>query len=369
MEGRELFTAVAAVGDSSDGEDAQQRVPSSSSSSNTPHHLSDDSFFPPPGAVPPDGPKHAHYAAVRPLGGGSFGEVTAGRHVASGAAVALKRVLVRRPDKGLPDNVLRELQTLRHLRGAAHVVRLLDHFALGASITLVFEFCPGGDLHGVLGVGAAGGGGGGVTREPLPPACVKGIISQVLLGVAACHARGVLHRDVKPGNILLAADGTLKLADFGLARFARRRRRGGPSDVNDTAQDEQGGDNRDDMGEDAREGGAYAATELVPPDARRDAEYTHTVQTRWRGRRGIEPTQKCEPPESAEHPSASRDENETRLEMGFRSNPVGTAPALPHGIAPPRFCTALGGTAMGSTCGLWAPSWASCSAPRVNQKP
>jgi hypothetical protein len=45
------------------------------------------SFFPPPGAVPPCGPKHARYAAVRRMGGGSFGEVLAGCHLPTGAAV------------------------------------------------------------------------------------------------------------------------------------------------------------------------------------------------------------------------------------------------------------------------------------------
>ena len=162
--------------------------------------------------------------------------------------MALKRILVRRPDKGLPDNILRELKALQHLAREPHVVRLVDYFALGSSVTLVLEMCPWGDLHALLGIGdAAGtgagedaadrGGGGGEEkeeeeatttttttttrrREALSPSCVKGIIRQVLLGVAACHSHGVLHRDVKPANVLIAADGTLKLADFGLARFA-----------------------------------------------------------------------------------------------------------------------------------------------------
>ena len=302
---------------------------SSSSTSSSP------SFFPPAGAMPPDGPKHARYAAVRRMGGGAFGEVLAGYHPASGAAVALKRILVRRPEKGLPDNILRELKALRHLAGEPHVVRLLDHFATGSSITLVLEMCPGGDLHGVLGIGPAageddnddddeGGGGdggdegagteggvgggrsreggttttttegGGMTRrrrrEPLPPACVKGIIRQILLGVAACHSHGVLHRDVKPGNILIGSDGTLKLADFGLARFAdaaasskRRRRR---RDDNDGANDNHAG--RPEGAEEGGEGdGGMGKVDLVePPDALRDAEYTHTVQTRWYGADG-----------------------------------------------------------------------------------
>lgn len=215
--------------------------------------VSAEALFPPPGAMPPQGPTHAQYAAVRRLGGGSFGEVTAGCHLVTGAAVAMKRVVVRRPDKGLPDNVLRELKALQHLAGEPHVVRLLDYFALGSSITMVMELCPGGDLHSALGFSAAaedveGSGnveGGMCRREPLSPACIKSIVRQILLGVANCHKHGILHRDVKPGNVLLGADGTLKLADFGLARFARDRF-------------------------------AHQDDRVI-----RDAEYTHTVQTRW----------------------------------------------------------------------------------------
>lgn len=267
--------------------------------------------------MPPDGPKHARYAAVRRLGGGAFGEVLAGYHLASGAAVALKRILVRRPEKGLPDNILRELKTLQHLAGEPHVVHLLDYFALGSSITMVLEICPWGDLHAVLSVRAAGvkdgddgegeGGGGGaktttegkggMMREPLPPACIKGVIRQVLLGVAACHSHGVLHRDVKPGNILIGADGTLKLADFGLARFVgraprRRRRRRRRRDETGTAEEEEEPDKRGDGVEDSGEEDAEAGEEdegeqhdsMPLPDALlREAEYTHTVQTRWCG--------------------------------------------------------------------------------------
>ena len=180
----------------------------------------------PPGLVPPSGPKHAQYRrSSSRLGGGAFGEVLAGRRLATGEPVALKRVVVRAPDEGIPDNLLRELKTLQHLSGRSpHVVRLLDHYPLGNAVVLVLELCPRGDLRSLLGVGAAGAdpreGRDPRAHLPLTPACVKSVARQVFMGLAACHSFGVIHRDVKPGNVLVGADARLKLADFGLARFA-----------------------------------------------------------------------------------------------------------------------------------------------------
>ena len=214
------------------------------------------------GWVPPTGPKHTHYeTSSRRLGGGAFGEVLAGRRVADGTPVALKRVPVRDPSRGIPDNLLRELKTMQILadgaprKRPAHVVELLDFYPKGNALVLVLELCAGGDLGALLGV---------APRASGPSvACAKSVAAQILRGVAACHAMRVAHRDVKPGNVLVAADGTLKLADFGLARVMPRDE---PSEVDEPSEELLT----------ASEGEAQS-----PSRKNADGTMTGAVQTRW----------------------------------------------------------------------------------------
>ncbi|RLN50831.1 hypothetical protein BBJ29_003562 [Phytophthora kernoviae] len=90
-------------------------------------------------------------------------------------------------------------------------------------VAMVTEFAPNGDLFELLDIKGA-----------LPEVLVKVYASQLLHALAACHASGVVHRDVKPENLLLSADFQLKLCDFGVAAMIPE----GESDV--VSQDESG---------------------------------------------------------------------------------------------------------------------------------
>ncbi|KAF6263279.1 kinase-like domain-containing protein [Scenedesmus sp. NREL 46B-D3] len=108
--------------------------------------------------------------------------------------------------EGVNMSVLRELKALQALQGP-HVVQLLDVFTTKSSLVLVFEYMDC-SLEDVIRDKAT----------QLSPADVKAYMQMLLQGLAHVHGRGVVHRDVKPDNMLIGSNSVLKLADFGLAR-------------------------------------------------------------------------------------------------------------------------------------------------------
>ncbi|KAG2491790.1 hypothetical protein HYH03_009950 [Edaphochlamys debaryana] len=146
------------------------------------------------------------YRIIRRLGQGAFGEVSLALVLETGELVALKRIHIRNT-AGIPDVVVRELKALQSV-AHPNVVALRDVFPKGQALYLVQEYCTT-DLAALL------------RKLPAPPpeAVAKGLFLQLCRGLAALHAEGIMHRDVKPSNTLLcAAAGTAKLADCGLAR-------------------------------------------------------------------------------------------------------------------------------------------------------
>lgn len=144
------------------------------------------------------------------IGEGTFGAVYRGTEAATGRQVAVKRFHAHwmGGKQGIHFTALREVRHLNELRHP-NIVELLGVIERDAegSFCLVFEWCIG-DLEGVI-------------RRPdiaLRAADVKAYMSMLISAVAFLHANGVIHRDLKPANVLVAPDGSLKLADFGTAR-------------------------------------------------------------------------------------------------------------------------------------------------------
>ncbi|MFD7631775.1 serine/threonine-protein kinase [Streptomyces sp. NPDC059851] len=148
------------------------------------------------------------YRIEEKLGSGGMADVFRACDTKLARMVALKAM---RPglsfDDGYPARFRREAQAMAALNHP-HVVAVHD---MGDEPVpyIVMELLQGRSLADLLGAG-----------RPLPVAQAFGLTSQVLAGLAIAHAHGLVHRDIKPGNVLLAADGTAKVADFGIARAA-----------------------------------------------------------------------------------------------------------------------------------------------------
>lgn len=121
--------------------------------------------------------------------------------------VALKKIKLESEDEGIPSTAIREIALLKELHHP-NIVTLQDIVLDSAEITLVFEYLDQ-DLGHLIEAN---------NREPLDMPIVKSYMKQILEGLAYCHKNKVLHRDLKPQNLLVNKDGVLKLADFGLAR-------------------------------------------------------------------------------------------------------------------------------------------------------
>ena len=168
-------------------------------------------------SVPPeafDRALGASYVLDERIGRGATGEVWRGTDRRTGETVAAK-VLHREhlEDDTLVERFVRERSILVGLRHP-NVVAVRDLVVEGERLAIVMEFVGGGSLRDTL-----------RERGPLRPAVAFRVVGAVLDGLAAAHDRHVLHRDLKPDNVLLASawqylgPGAVKLSDFGIAEI------------------------------------------------------------------------------------------------------------------------------------------------------
>jgi serine/threonine protein kinase len=147
----------------------------------------------------------------RPLGEGTYGKVYKARSRKTTGpyeVVAMKKMKLDSEDEGVPSTAIREVALLKEL-SHENVVKLLDVFCSTNRLTLVFEFAENDLKKYMKAVGSTRG---------LRPEVVKSFSLQLVRGIEFCHANRVLHRDLKPQNLLITCQLRLKVADFGLAR-------------------------------------------------------------------------------------------------------------------------------------------------------
>ncbi|WP_244266038.1 serine/threonine-protein kinase [Actinomyces timonensis] len=171
-----------------------------------------DSQFPgqPPAPQPRAWPEVPGVRIVGIVGHGGFATVYEGIQLSMNRPVAVKVDSRSLDDERNRRRYMREVSATSRISSHPHVISLIDTGVLGDGRPfIVMELCPGGSLADL------------VERGPLPAPDAVALVEAAASALGAGHAAGILHRDVKPGNILLDAFGAPRLTDFGIASVTR----------------------------------------------------------------------------------------------------------------------------------------------------
>lgn len=147
------------------------------------------------------------YRLVSPIGRGGMGEVWRATDEVLGRSVAVKLLLGDRADSSSTARFRLEAQTAARL-SHPHLVAVFDFGTWEDRLYLVMELVEGRSLGDLL-----------TAQESVHPEQVARIAGDAAAGLAAAHRQGVVHRDIKPGNLMLDAEGSVKIGDFGIAQF------------------------------------------------------------------------------------------------------------------------------------------------------
>ena len=153
--------------------------------------------------------KVKRYEKISFLGEGQFATVYKARDVTNGMIVAVKKIKVgsrTEAKDGINRTAIREIKFLRDLKHP-NVIGLIDVFGHKSNVSLVFDYMDT-DLEIVI----------KDSQIVLIPAHVKAYMIMTLQGLEYLHSNWILHRDLKPNNLLINSKGVLKIGDFGLAK-------------------------------------------------------------------------------------------------------------------------------------------------------
>jgi serine/threonine protein kinase len=146
------------------------------------------------------------YERIEKVGEGTYGVVYKCKNKKTNEYVALKKIRLENEDEGIPSTAIREISILKQLKHP-NIVRLVDLIHGEKKLYLVFEYMEH-DLKKFL----------DLNNGPLSPPLVKSYLYQICAAIKYCHSKRILHRDLKPQNLLIDKNGAIKLGDFGLAR-------------------------------------------------------------------------------------------------------------------------------------------------------
>ncbi|GAX79537.1 hypothetical protein CEUSTIGMA_g6978.t1 [Chlamydomonas eustigma] len=146
-----------------------------------------------------------NYHVIDLIGEGSFGKVYKGRRKCTGQITAMKFIMKHGKSEKDIKNLRQEIDILRGLRHE-NIIQMLDAFETKTDFCVVTEFAQG-ELFEIL-----------EDDQSLPEDVVQGIAKQLVRALHYLHSNRIIHRDMKPQNILIGSHGTVKLCDFGFAR-------------------------------------------------------------------------------------------------------------------------------------------------------
>jgi NIMA (never in mitosis gene a)-related kinase len=147
---------------------------------------------------------------VHPLGAGQFGEAKAVKD-RKGRMFCLKEVFVKVTDDTAREEALTEVKVMKETCKHPNVIMFYESWFERNRMCILMEYAPNGSLDKLIQNYTTAG-----KRFTLSK--VRSFIEELAGALDFCHANGIIHRDIKPGNILIDQLGSLKLADFGLSR-------------------------------------------------------------------------------------------------------------------------------------------------------
>lgn len=154
------------------------------------------------------------YRVGRLLGKGAFGKVSLGMHKLTGKMVAVKSISKSCfTDEEARKKVMREFSILKLLKHQS-VTRLYESFESKRHVLFIVELCAGGDLLNYV-----------RRRRRLKEPIAQLIFKQLINGLEYCHYKGIIHRDIKLDNVLLNANGDIKIGDFGVSKCVKKGER------------------------------------------------------------------------------------------------------------------------------------------------
>jgi serine/threonine protein kinase len=152
------------------------------------------------------------YRRVRQVASGTRADIFLAERIATASLVALKVVRDEAEQDDAPDAFLRFLQEYEIAQRIRHpgIVQLFDLGVSDHHAWLVMEYFPRGDLRRRM-------------KSQVAPRWAVGVAAAIARALAALHADGVVHRDLKPGNVMLREDGSIALIDFGMSKDSAQR--------------------------------------------------------------------------------------------------------------------------------------------------